>query len=123
MTVRTTVKVSVDIEKADDNGYSAVLRYGDGQQRTACRTTLPEIIGWVADYSGRICQESPYLPMAPAPYQEPVQVPASQDSDPPDPELLDKARRFSFSNGNGRAMVAFLFCSTAALSAGLSGLG
>jgi len=109
------MQFSFAVEKADDNGYHAVLHCGD-QQRTVCRTTLPEIVGWFADHAGALCKESPYLPPQPQPYKQAPMVSPAQEPDATDPELADKmAERFSFNGSNGRAVVAFAFCTLASI--------
>jgi hypothetical protein len=118
------MKLTVEIEKFNEGGYRATILAADGESPTIGCTSLPETMGWVAYKTGRVCGESPFLPVQREPYREPqvATPPALPTEEPSDPELVDKiAQRFSYNIHNGgRAAVAFIICATAALSTGMS---
>jgi len=128
----TRITLSLAVEKADDNGYQGLLQIGD-VQRTACRSTLPELIGWFAHHAGGVCKESPYMPpqavtpahsahssLAEQPERFPNVVTGPEDQHL-DQSLLNKLQERMY--GNGRAgVVALLWLTAAALSVRLGGL-
>jgi hypothetical protein len=125
-------KFTLTIEKADDYGYSALLKMED-QERSACRTTLPEILGWVAMHVGTICKESPYQPQTsslPA-QQEQIEpfpsIVAAMEHDrvtDPDPRLTQRIMDTVRSHGNGHmsALATGLWLSAAWLSMRVGGM-
>ncbi len=115
------IRFTLAVEKADDYGYQALLKMGD-HERSACRTSLAEILDWFNRHAGSICRETPYqAPAAPVAQPEAIEPFPSIVADmerervsDPDPrlteELMETVRRHG-RNGQplgGLAVVAWL---------------
>jgi hypothetical protein len=113
--------VQIEIEKFDGGGYRSTVSAGDTKTTTGC-TTLPEIVGWIALHAREVFGESPYVPPPREPYPRNAQADLDVAADPELDGARAPARQFAFNGGSSSriGLVAFLWCTVASLSMGVS---